>query len=140
MKLAARLVVSFALTSIAVPASSQELGRLFFTAEQRSALDARRKAKPPVKPAAAVPSRSTRIDGYILRSSGKSTIWINSETISEGSQPVEGKTLLRRDEPGRISVPAGGGRRRDLRVGETLEAGAGDARDVIGDGEIKVRR
>ena len=34
-------------------ARAQELGRLFFTPEQRAALDARRKARVPDKPAAA---------------------------------------------------------------------------------------
>jgi hypothetical protein len=37
-------------------------------------------------------------------------------------------------------VPVGeSSQRYDLRVGETLDRGSGEVRDVIGDGEIKVR-
>ena len=44
---------------------AQELGRLFFTPEQRAALDARRRARVPDKPAAVpiVASPTTRVDG-----------------------------------------------------------------------------
>ena len=42
--------------------------------------------------------------------------------------------------PARVSVPVGeSSQRYDLRVGETLDRGSGEVRDVIGDGEIKVR-
>ena len=52
-------------------AQAQELGRLFFTPEQRAALDARRKARVPDKPAAAVvASPVTKLDGFVQRSSG----------------------------------------------------------------------
>jgi hypothetical protein len=38
-------------------------------------------------------------------------------------------------------VPAGdGGARVELKPGEVLDRGTGEVRDVIGDGEIKVRR
>ena len=46
-----RLVLAAALL-LASSARAQELGRLFFTPDQRAALDARRKARVPDKPAA----------------------------------------------------------------------------------------
>jgi hypothetical protein len=114
---------------------AQELGRLFFTPEQRAALDARRKARVPDKPAAAVvASPTTRVDGFVKRSSGPSTVWVNGEPLPEGSGD------LPRIGP-RVSVPLGeAGRRANLRPGETLDRGTGEVRDVIGDGEIQVRR
>ena len=42
------------------PPAAQELGRLFFTPEQRAALDARRKARMPDRPASSPPSRPPR--------------------------------------------------------------------------------
>ena len=48
-------------------AQAQELGRLFFTPEQRAALDARRKARVPDKPAATPVTESpvTRVNGAV---------------------------------------------------------------------------
>jgi hypothetical protein len=69
-----------ALTAASLPCVAQELGRLFFTPEQRSALDARRKARVPDKPTAnVVVSPTMRLDGYVKRSSGRSTVWVNRE-------------------------------------------------------------
>ena len=86
------LLLAFGL--LAPAAQAQELGRLFFTPEQRSSLDARRKARIPDKPAAVVVAAPvTRLDGYVKRSAGPATVWIN-----------------------------------------------GEVRDIIGDGEIQVRR
>jgi len=116
-------------------AFAQEVGRLFFTPEQRAALDARRKARVPDKPSAAVVvSPTTRVDGYVKRSTGPSTVWVNGEPLPEG--PGEAPRI-----GPRVSVPLGdGGRRATLRPGEVLDRGSGEVRDVIGDGEIRVRR
>ena len=41
--------------------------------------------------------------------------------------------------PGRVSIPTGEGAQQfDLRVGESLDRGSGQVKDVIGAGEIKV--
>jgi hypothetical protein len=114
---------------------SQELGRLFFSAEQRAALDARRKARVPDKPAAVVvASPTTKLDGYVKRSGGPSTVWVNGEPLPEGAGEAP------RIGP-RVSISVGeGGRRAALRPGEVLDRGSGEVRDVIGDGEIRVRR
>jgi hypothetical protein len=116
-------------------ALSQELGRLFFTPEQRAALDARRKARVPDKPAAdVVASPTTKLDGYVKRSAGPSTVWVNGEPLPEGGAEAP------RIGP-RVSISVGeGGRRAALRPGETLDRGSGQVRDLIGEGEIRVRR
>ena len=125
----------------AAHAGAQELGRLFFTPEQRAALDARRKARVPDKPAATpqVESPVTRVDGAVRRARGKSTVWVNGETIPEGAQPGGAQVAPRAANPGQVTFPAGEGTQRyDLRVGESLDRGSGEVRDVIGAGEIKV--
>lgn len=128
-------LVLLALVLAATPAFAQEVGRLFFTPEQRAALDARRKARVPDKPSATVvASPTTRVDGFVQRSGGPSTVWVNGEPLPEGSGD------LPRIGP-RVSVPLGeGGRRAALKPGQTLDRGTGEVRDVIGDGEIRVRR
>jgi hypothetical protein len=114
---------------------AQDLGRLFFTPEQRQAFDARRKARMPDKPAAAVvASPTTRVDGFVKRSGGPSTVWVNGEALPEGSGDAP------RIAPS-LSVTLGeGGRRTALKPGEVLDRGTGEVRDVIGGGEIRVRR
>jgi hypothetical protein len=136
MRTAATLLALIASIACAAGAGAQELGRLFFTPEQRAALDARRKARVPDKPAATPQAESpiTRIQGAVQRSGGRSTVWVNGEAIPEGSpggaQP---------HSTGRVTLPAGeGAQRYDLRVGESLDRGSGEVKDVIGEGEIKI--
>ena len=122
-------------------AQAQELGRLFFTPEQRAALDARRKARVPDKPAAAPVTESpiTRINGAVQRGGGKSTVWVNGEMIPEDAQPGGARLAPRGAKPGSVSIPAAEGpQRHDLRVGESLNRGSGEVRDVVGEGEIRV--
>jgi len=118
---------------------AQELGRLFFTPEERAALDARRRARVPDKPAAAVvASPTTKLDGYVTRSRGPSTVWVNGEPLPEGPSDAP---RIGRSQEGRVSVPVGdGGRRAGLKPGEVIDRGTGEVRDVIGDGEIRIRR
>lgn len=83
-----RLLASFCAALMATcpgPLGAQQVGRLFHTPAERSALDALRKAKPqPQKPAArpAGEAQSARLDGYVTRSDGKSTLWVNGNTVA----------------------------------------------------------
>lgn len=114
-------------------ADAQQLGRLFFSDDQRAALDARRRARVPDKPSAApvVASPTTRLDGFVKRSEGPSTVWVNGEPLQENVRPGERS----------VSVPVGdSGTRVELKPGQVLDRGTGEVRDVLGDGEIRVRR
>jgi len=134
-------LVILALALAPAPVRAQELGRLFFTPEQRAALDARRKARMPDKPAAAaVATPVTRLDGYVKRSAGPPTVWINGESVPDNA-PEAPRIDSSRGPSGSVSISVGeaGGRVR-LQPGEALDRGNGEVRDVIGDGEIQVRR
>ena len=134
-----RALLAAAILLAAPQAAAQELERLFFTPEQRSALDARRKARLPDKPAAAAPSPTTRIDGSVRRSSGRSTLFVDGEALSDSAQP-EGLQLRRGADPSRVTVIVGeDGRRIEMRVGETLDRATGEVKDAIGGGEVRVR-
>ncbi|HET7198158.1 MAG TPA: hypothetical protein VFI86_05790 [Burkholderiales bacterium] len=138
-----RLLAAVLSCTLAAPALAEPLGRLFFTPEQRAALDARRRARVPDKPAAAaVASPVTRIDGYVKRSQGPSTVWMNGESLSEGSPEAPRiEPPARGDAEGSVSITVGEtGRRMRLKPGESLDRGSGEVKDVIGDGEIQVRR
>lgn len=136
MRRALCLALAAALLAGSGACGAQELGRLFFTPEQRAALDARRRARVPDKPAAAaVASPTMRLDGYVKRSSGRSTVWVNREALDEASPESP------RIAPGSVTLGVGESRSRvRLKPGETLDRGNGEVTDVIGDGEIRVRR
>ncbi|MGH8747391.1 MAG: hypothetical protein ACREUK_13000, partial [Burkholderiales bacterium] len=128
------------LAAASAAAAAQERGRLFFTPEQRAELDARRKARVPDKPAAVlIESPSTTLDGYVKRSNGKSTLFLNGEPITEGADAQRAQVIPSRDDPTRAAIEVGeGGRRIPLRVGESLDRGTGEVSDVIGKGEIDI--
>ena len=131
-----RLLAVIALALLAPPVGAQELGRLFFTPEQRAALDARRKARVPDRAAPLVAAPVTRVDGFVKRSAGPSTVWINGESLTENAPEAP-----RIDARGSgVSLGIGeGGQRVQLKPGETLDRGNGEVRDVLGEGEIRVR-
>ena len=134
------LLLALASLLAAPTAGAQELGRLFFTPEQRAALDARRRARVPDKPSApTVVSPTTRLDGYVKRTDGPSTVWVNGEGLLETSPEAPRIGATRRDD-GRVSVPVGeGGARVGLKPGELLDRGTGEVRDALGGGEVRVR-
>jgi hypothetical protein len=120
--------------------AADELGRLFFTPAERAALDARRKARVPDRPLAPVlASPVTRVDGYVKRSQGPSTVWMNGESLNEGGRDAPRIEPRGRDGEPRVSVNVGerGGRVR-LKPGESLDRATGEVKDVIGGGEIRV--
>jgi hypothetical protein len=131
------------LLGLAAPAdvAAQDLGRLFFTPDQRAALDARRKARVPDKPAATpqVESPVTRVNGVVQRAGGKSTVWVNSEAIPESPQ-ADAQGAPRPAGEGRVNLPLGdGGRSIQMRVGESLNRGSGEVSDVVAKDGVKVQ-
>jgi hypothetical protein len=135
-----RALLFMALVASIPAASAQDLGRLFFTEEQRAALDARRRARMPDKPAAAtVTAPTTRVDGYVRRSGGPSTVWVNGE--SQGVEGADAPRIESGQRQGRVSVPVGDGAVRfSLKPGQVLDRSTGEVRDVLGNGEIQVPR
>lgn len=139
MRLALALVASLL---ICLPARAQELGRLFFTPDQRAALDARRKARVPDKPTPVpiVASPTTRLDGYVRRSDGRATVWVNGAALDDTGAGAPRIDPRRTDAS--VSLPVGdSGARARLKPGEVLDRGSGEVRDVLGpNGAVQVRR
>ena len=122
-------------------AQQPPLGRLFFSAEQRAALDARRRAGVPDENLPLVASPTTRLDGYVKRSGGKSTVWVNGTPVPEGSQPEGMRVTPRRGDPAQASLSIGEGDREvELKVGETLDRGSGEIKSHAGDARIRIER
>jgi hypothetical protein len=121
-------------------ARGDDFGRLFFTPEQRAALDARRKARIPDKPAAViVESPVTRLDGVVSRSGGKSTVWVNGEPVPEGVNPEGLRVRQRRSDAGRVTVDIGETDNQvDLKIGQSFDRATGEVRDSLDGGEVTI--
>jgi hypothetical protein len=112
-----------------------ELGRLFFTPEERREFDRRRDTKTPEKPPAATDPTLT-IDGVVTRSSGKRTVWINGAAHNDGAQPDGIAIGTSRQTPGRIVVRPSGAPPIPAKVGETVDRATGEAGAALGGGSI----
>ena len=141
MNLGRPVLLSIAML-LSPPAIGDELGRLFFTPEQRAALDARRKARIPDKPTAVVvESPVTRLDGLVSRGGGKSTVWVNGEPVPEGLQPDGLRVRPRRTDSGRVTVDIGETDNQvDLKIGQSFDRATGEVRDSLDGGEVSVTR
>ena len=135
-----RALAGFALVLAVQGACAQELGRLFFTPEQRATLDARRKARvPDTQAVAVVASPTTRVDGFVRRSDGPATVWVNGEPL--GVEGPDGPRISRRGNDERVSISVGDGSVRfSLKPGQVLDRGNGEVSDLLGPGgELSVR-
>ena len=128
--MSARHVAAVVLMLASGAAAGADLGRLFFTPEQRATLDIMReknvgKEQTAVdqEPAPPLPQNVT-LDGVVRRSDGKNTVWLNSRAVSEkqtaGINISTGKT----DNRVKLTVPESG-RTIDLKVGQTAEIVSG---------------
>ena len=115
-----------------------ELGRLFFTPEQRRQLDRQRDARTEEKPLAA-PEPTLTIDGVVTRSSGKRTVWINGAAHNDGEQPDGVAIGTNRRTPGRVVVRPAGSTAIPARVGDTVDRTTGEAGEALGGGSLTTR-
>ena len=118
------------LLSLAAPAAAEDLGRLFFTPQQRQDLDRRRATNRAEEEAPQIMEGPLTLDGHVQRSSGKTTTWINSAPQYDsgaGRDPARVTVVPNAGEPG-VS----------LKVGEIYERTTGEVRDSLQGGEITV--
>ena len=77
------------LAGIASAADSAALGTLFHSSEERARLDRMRRGE--TEPAAApAPGQSSAVTGFVKRSDGRNTVWIDGTPVSvRGNQAAE---------------------------------------------------
>lgn len=109
-------------------AAADNLGRLFFTPQQRLDLDRRRQAN--IQESGLTAESLITVNGKVSRSSGKTTVWVNGV-------PLEGIGGSR--DPAHVTLPGGEGESSvRLKVGETHDRGRGDMKDPLEGGKIVV--
>ena len=119
-----RLVLSLMLALAPAFAAGADLpGRLFFTPQQRAALDQARQHKIPASPAKP-PAFSGRVtfDGFVRSSDGRSTVWINDKALSGKDLPPG--YAVQPDAPGVLKLPMQK-KRVQLKPGQSLEQDTG---------------
>ena len=126
---ASRLFAAALLVVVATgPVAAQEnLGRLFFTEQQRQDLDRRRQAN--IREAAVIVESTVTVNGQVSRSSGRSTTWINGVPQESARKPTD---------PARVTLPGGEGAPSvNLKIGQTLDKVRGEIRDPVAGGSIE---
>ena len=98
-------------------AEQEPLGRLFFTPQQRAALDRQRQLNRNFIPNAPDTETAQTLNGEVRRSSGRSTRWINGEADWNGNSPAP-----------RVAV------------GDTVHPATGEREGLLGGGRIIVRQ
>jgi hypothetical protein len=131
------ILVSF-FYSGTVPA--QTLGRLFSSPAERAELDLLRKqSKPGAKLEETSPARILvqppeelfTFDGFVKRSSGKETTWVNQVAHTEQKSTQTLKVRQQISKPPAITVLLPTGRRLDLKVGQTFDHRTGKVHDLV---------
>ena len=122
----------------APPAAAEELGRLFFTPERRTALDRQRQLN--IREAQPVIEGATlSVSGVVQRSSGKTTTWVNNAPQDE-KEGTGVRVEVDRANPGRTVVTAGEEEPTRLNVGETINRSTRETTTGVGAGRITVKR
>ena len=109
-------IVLLAFATLPAWPQSEPLGRLFFSPQQRAALDRERQLGTSQRPTGIDGDASYTFTGEVRRSTGKNTRWINGEPQTAGGR-----------SPG---VPAG----------DTFHPSTGEHDSLLGGGRIIIKR
>jgi len=131
------LLLSISL-SLPLWAQDEVQGRLFTTPQERARLDLlreREKQHPHATTDSAVAGEpdidEATLDGYVTRSSGKNTAWINQNAHSEAERGNSLKVVQKPGHAAQISMLARDGRRVTIKVGDTLDRVTGKVRNIV---------
>jgi hypothetical protein len=114
------------------------LGRLFMTPAWRDTLDRQRQFN--VQETRSLEGGTIRLDGVVVRSSGKSTVWVNNRPQTENASDTGVAVATSRQQPGRATLSTGTESPADLKVGVTINRATRETADGLGSGEIRVNR
>ena len=110
------------------------LGKLFLTPEKRQSLDRQRESN--LRETESTEAETLQLDGIVQRSSGRHSVWINQRMQSESDKGL-GVEVQRRSPASANISPAREAPTR-LRVGESVDRGSGERRDVVPPGGVSI--
>jgi hypothetical protein len=103
---------------------ADELGRLFFTPQERQDLDRRRQSNIRERESDPVVESSVTVNGHVARSSGKTTTWVNG---------VPQYDSYSSRDPARVHLDT-----TTVKVGQTLDRARGEVKDGLQGGSVSV--
>lgn len=118
--------------------TAQALGRLFLTPNVRATLERQRQFN--VQETRSLEGGTMRLDGVVVRSSGKTTVWVNDRPQDEGARDTGVSAALSRQQPGQATLLTGSEAAADLKVGVTLNRATRETMGGLSEGEIRVNR
>ena len=114
------------------------LGRLFFTPEIRASLDNQRKSN--VKEVRSLEGGSIRLNGIVMRSSGKATVWVNNQPQNENAVDTGVAARIARQHPDRAILSTGEETPANLKVGVSINRATRETQGGLDAGEIRINR
>lgn len=116
------LLAACIVLAAAMPAQAQ-IGRLFTTPAERLQLDIERGlVAPPPAPVVQAPpaAQPMTVNGFVRRSSGKSTVWVNNEAQEGARKRFSGPARAPR-----VTLTLPSGRSVSVKPGQTVDANDG---------------
>ncbi|MFZ6758775.1 hypothetical protein ACO0K9_16340 [Undibacterium sp. Ji50W] len=128
--------------SLCMAAEPTSIGRLFLTPAERGQLDQLREHGEPKKileseaPTSSIPEPKVppveqfTFDGYVTRSSGKNTVWINQVPQNEHEKSQVIHVWQQRSKTPVVSLTPSPGKPLNLKVGQTFDKSTGKIVEV----------
>lgn len=113
--------------------ADSSLGRLFYSPQERAALDRVRRSGE--VEARAIGGGQLSINGQVVRSTGERTLWINGQARPAEQLPEGWRTQA----DGRVVPPEGEGA-PPLMVGDRWQRGVGTVQPLVPEGAIRIER
>ena len=125
------------LTALLPQAQAEEkLGRLFLTPARRTMLEQQRQFN--LQEQKTLEGATIRLDGVIVRSSGKKTVWINGQPQYDNNNSLGVETHIAPGDPGQAGLAAGNEHQTKLRVGQKINRATQEISDGLNGGRLEV--
>lgn len=138
LALTATMTAALLANGVAAQESPTRLGRLFMTPEWRAHLERQRQLNR--QETRSLEGGAMRLDGVVVRSSGKATVWVNNRPQTESARDTGVLATPARQQPGRATLAPGAETPADLKVGETINRATRETAGGLAAGEIRVHR
>ncbi|MFY9329381.1 MAG: hypothetical protein WAO76_15400 [Georgfuchsia sp.] len=138
MKYPCRAILVLIMLAVLVPQvhAEEKLGRLFLTPERRALLERQRQLN--LQEQKTLEGTTLQLDGVILRSSGKKTVWINGQTQNDNNNSLGVKTRIEPNAPGQAELSAEDNEQAELRVGQKINRATQVITDGLDGGRLEV--
>ena len=114
-----------------------KLGRLFLTPERRTVLEQQRRYN--LQAQKTLEGASVRLDGVVVRSSGKKTVWINGHPQHDNSTDFGVSARVAPGDAATAGLMTGGEGQTRLRVGQQVNRATHEINDGLGGGRLEVK-